>query len=216
MISADARLAADLAGQAGDLLLTLRQASGLTGKDLGKGTGLGLFVTRNIVDGFKGHVSVDERPGGGARFRVVLPAARDAGRAKPSLDRSESQRGSHGPAHVLIIDDDPAVAELLRKRLRAAGYRVTLETEAAAALERLAAGATFDLIYCDLMMQGMTGMDFAESLAVRAPAQLSNVLFMTGGAFSPRAQDFRNRHAARFVEKPFDVVAETALRLRQL
>ena len=36
MISADARLAADLAGQAGDLLLTLRQASGLTGKDLGK------------------------------------------------------------------------------------------------------------------------------------------------------------------------------------
>jgi C4-dicarboxylate-specific signal transduction histidine kinase len=48
-----------------------------TTKGVGDGTGLGLFVCRSIVHAWSGTVTVDDRPGGGARFRVVLPIARD-------------------------------------------------------------------------------------------------------------------------------------------
>ena len=71
-----------------------------------------------------------------------------------------------------------------------------------------------DLVYCDLMMRGMTGMDVAEALAARAPAELAKVVFTTGGAFTPRAQAFRDKRPEQVLEKPFDVLAETARRLQ--
>jgi CheY-like chemotaxis protein len=70
-----------------------------------------------------------------------------------------------------------------------------------------------DLIYCDLMMTGMTGMDLAQVLATEAPEIARKMVFMTGGAFSPRAREFVARHADRTVDKPFDIVAETIRRL---
>lgn len=185
----------------------------VTTKDVGQGSGLGLFVCRNIVTGFGGRVQVDDRPGGGARFRVVLPAAKAPARPSPAPSKPPIGREAPASARVLIIDDDPAVGALLRDQLAAAGYRASFEADASRALEALAAGAEFDLVYCDLMMQGTTGMDLAEALAARAPAQLAKVLFMTGGAYTPRARDFQQRHAGRVVGKPFDILAETARRL---
>lgn len=183
----------------------------VTRKDLG--TGLGLFVCRTIVESAGGRVLVDERPGGGARFRVVLPAATDLAHEEPPPG-PEPTSELQAPGHVLIVDDDAAVANVLRRRLHAAGYDITVETDAVRALARLLAGERFDVIYCDLMMEGMTGMELAETLAVRAPAHLAHLWFMTGGAFSPRAQEFRRQHADRFIDKPFDIVAETARHLR--
>jgi CheY-like chemotaxis protein len=114
----------------------------------------------------------------------------------------------------MVVDDDPPVANLLRLQLEAAGYRVTLETEAERALQRLTSESEgIDLVYCDLMMKGMSGMDLADALATRAPSQLDRVVFMTGGAFTSRARDFRDVRPARCVDKPFDVVIETARRL---
>ncbi|HLG58915.1 MAG TPA: ATP-binding protein [Vicinamibacterales bacterium] len=185
-----------------------------TTKEVGDGSGLGLFVCRSIVNAWSGTVTVDDRPGGGARFRVVLPIARDAA-APPAPAVLEPPRvAAHARGHVMVVDDDPPVANVLRAQLEAAGYRVTLETEAARALERLtSASEGIDLVYCDLMMTGMSGMDFADALAARAPAHLDRVVFMTGGAFTSRAREFRNVRAARCVDKPFDVVTETACRL---
>jgi signal transduction histidine kinase/CheY-like chemotaxis protein len=186
----------------------------LTRKGVGEGSGLGLFVCRNIVNAWGGTVSVDERPGGGACFQVVLPA--DAGTA-PARSESEPLREpvqSAGP--LLIIDDDPAVAAILVKQLERAGFRVLLEADADRGLGRLLSGQHgIELVYCDLMMKGTSGMDLAERLAVEAPAMLGRVVFMTGGAFTPRARDFRSAHADQCVDKPFDIVAETARRLAE-
>jgi CheY-like chemotaxis protein len=70
-----------------------------------------------------------------------------------------------------------------------------------------------DLAFCDLMMTGMSGMDLAERLAAEAPAIVRKLVFMTGGAFSPRARDFVARHRESIVDKPFDVLSETRRRL---
>jgi two-component system, NtrC family, sensor kinase len=182
-----------------------------TTKEVGEGSGLGLFVCRNIVSSWSGTVTVADRPGGGARFRVDLPAARAADVAVTSAPAAQpaSLRG-----HVLIVDDEPRVAKMLSVQLAAAGYRVTVATDAAHALEMLlAADNGIDLVYCDLMMKGMSGMDLAEALAAQAPSRLARVVFMTGGAFTTRARDFRSARAEQCVDKPFDIVSETARRL---
>jgi CheY-like chemotaxis protein len=181
-------------------------------KEIGVGTGLGLFVCRNIVRGLSGDVTVSDRPGGGTTFRVTvpaisgaLPAAAPAPVATPAADP-----GGH---HIVLVEDDVMVGRALSLQLRTAGYRVTVIPDGATARATLPSLADVDLIYCDLMMTGMTGMDLAQSLAVEAPDVSSKMVFMTGGAFLPRAREFVLQHADRTVDKPFDIVAETLRRL---
>jgi PAS domain S-box-containing protein len=186
-------------------------------KEIGKGTGLGLFVCRNIVRGFSGEVEVGDRPGGGALFRVTLPAA-PAGtvavpaRAAPARPRAPAAPERPG-AHVIVIEDDPMVARALAAPLRAAGYTVTVAGDGQTGMEAMRAQKGVDVVFCDLMMKGMTGMDVAEALEQEAPELARKVVFMTGGAFSPRAREFVARHPDNTVEKPFNVVEETRRRL---
>jgi hypothetical protein len=63
------------------------------------------------------------------------------------------------------------------------------------------------------MMNETTGMDIYDRIAERAPAELPKLVFMTGGAFTPRAARFVEEREDVVVHKPFDVVAETRRRL---
>jgi len=181
-----------------------------TTKEVGEGSGLGLFVCRNIVRGWSGDVSVDDRPGGGARFRVELPAVREVVAPAAVVPAASTHRS----AQILIVDDEPLVAKMLGLLLEKAGHRVTIETDSPRAIDMLTAGdPQYELVYCDLMMKGTSGMDLAAALARLAPSTLDRVVFMTGGAFTGAARDFRAVHDQQCVDKPFDIVAETARRL---
>jgi CheY-like chemotaxis protein len=70
-----------------------------------------------------------------------------------------------------------------------------------------------DLIFCDLMMKGMTGMEVGAALTTQAPHTARKLVFMTGGAFSPTARAFVAAHSDCTVDKPFDIVSETRRRL---
>jgi PAS domain S-box-containing protein len=184
-------------------------------KEIGEGTGLGLFVCRNIARGVFGDVTVSDRPGGGAVFRVVLPAAKGA----PAVDSEQPVSSPIGQAsgRVVIIDDEPMIADVLGEQLMRAGYEVTVEYEAERTLELLAQGEqAVDVVFCDLMMKRVTGMDLWEALTSRNPAALTKLVFMTGGAFTSRSRAFIEDHPDQVVEKPFDVVAEANRRLRRL
>jgi CheY-like chemotaxis protein len=76
-----------------------------------------------------------------------------------------------------------------------------------AALELLSVDSAFDLILCDLMMPGMTGMDFHVELSRSAPELARRVVFMTGGAFTSGASKFLEGVPNRCLDKPFS--AET-------
>jgi two-component system, cell cycle sensor histidine kinase and response regulator CckA len=182
----------------------------VTTKPIGEGTGLGLFVCRNIVRNLAGEISVHDQPGGGALFRVSLPAAAPfatvtAAPAPPVA--------AHGTGRVLVIDDEPLVARLIASQVEEAGFGAEVATDAAQAMEMMLGPTPFDLIYCDLMMKGMTGMDIAAALETQAPERLARMVFMTGGAFVPRASAFVSMHRDRCIEKPFDAVEETRRRL---
>ena len=182
-------------------------------KEIGQGTGLGLFVCRNIVRGFSGEIAVDDRPGGGALFRVTLPAAPEAtaAAAAPAPAARPASRGGH----VVLIDDDTLVAKALALQLREAGYRVTTFADGESGMQALLGADDVDLVFCDLMMTGMTGIELAERLTAAAPDLARKLVLMTGGAFSPAARDFVARHRERTVEKPFDIVAEAQRRLER-
>ena len=77
-------------------------------KEIGVGTGLGLFVCRNIVRGLSGDVTVSDRPAGGAVFRMTVPAlaAAGAGAAGPPTPPSRHRRRMPGGRHIVLIEDD--------------------------------------------------------------------------------------------------------------
>jgi PAS domain S-box-containing protein len=190
----------------------------VTTKPIGEGSGLGLFVCRNIVRGFGGNISAHDGPRGGALFRVTLPAPSaalptSAALPAPAPPASRPRPPAPPSANVVIIDDDARVANVLSTSLKRAGYRVTVCAAASAGLERLLSGEDVDLVFCDLMMQGMSGMDLHAALRERAPQLLDKCVFMTGGAYSPAARQFMREHANDIVEKPFNILAEAQRRL---
>ena len=89
-----------------------------TTKPVGAGTGLGLSVCHGIVVAYGGKIIVDDRPGGGARFIVTLPASH-AGAGTAQQPQTEAKVGAGGD--VLVVDDEPEVVAMLRKPSRATG-----------------------------------------------------------------------------------------------
>ena len=104
---------------------------------------------------------------------------------------------------VLAVDDDALVLKTLTRVLGRDQDIVGL-TSAREALRLIKAGEQFDVILCDLMMPEMTGMDLHEEIRRVAPATAAAMIFLTGGTFTPSAQDFLDRVPNLRLHKPFD------------
>jgi PAS domain S-box-containing protein len=125
-----------------------------------QGTGLGLALTRRIVEAQGGTVGASSRPGQGSVFHAVLP--RQAG--GDSTERAElqptPQTASVG-SEILVIDDDIAALRLVDAALRQQGYRPTATSDPESALS-VAAEHTPDLVIVDFLLRGMTGQAWLE------------------------------------------------------
>jgi CheY-like chemotaxis protein len=123
-------------------------------------------------------------------------------------------------ARVFVIDDDSRLGRLIARTLERE-HEVAVVNSAREALARIGAGESFDLVLCDLMMPELTGVDFHERLALVAPALLDRVVYLTGGAFTPRTAAFLDQASIPRLEKPLAVaelraaVQEHLVRLRR-
>ncbi|WP_018868835.1 response regulator [Thioalkalivibrio sp. ALgr3] len=135
------------------------QADASTTRKYG-GTGLGLSLSRHFARMMGGDIDVSSEPGEGSTFVVRLPLqgeAPDAGRdASGSAAVAPPSARSCRPGHVLVIDDDASVRDLIRRSLATEGYEVTLATGGEEGL-RLAREQRPDLITLDVMMPAMDG-----------------------------------------------------------
>jgi CheY-like chemotaxis protein len=172
-----------------------------TTKSIGVGTGLGLAICHRIVTAMNGRIEAESRLGGGTTIRVVLPRARTGRTLSVPILPSPFMEPS--PARsVLAVEDEPAVGRTIQRLL--APHRVTVVTRAREALARIAAGEHFDVILCDVMMPELTGMDFHARLREARPELADHVIFLSGGAFTPRAREFFERVPNPRIDKPID------------
>lgn len=117
-------------------------------------------------------------------------------------------------AQILVIDDEAVLGRSIRRTLRQ--HDVALLEDGEAGLARLVEGALPDLVLCDLMMPGCTGMELYEALARRRPEVLSRMAFMTGGTFSSDSEQFLSQNPVTVLSKPFEEGALEALVARAL
>ena len=141
-----------------------------TTKAPGAGTGLGLAVVHGIVKAMNGQIEVDSAPDRGSTFRVYLPLVNHDSRLM-GLDPLEDDPPGGSGQHVLYVDDDEVMAQLVKSLLQRLGYRCTSSagaTEALAVLE--AAAADFELVVTDYNMPGPSGLELSRILANARPA----------------------------------------------
>jgi PAS domain S-box-containing protein len=175
-----------------------------TTKPVGVGTGLGLSVCHGIVTAQGGSITVQSELGRGTVVRVELPGENAVAAPADAPDVPLQPAGAR--SRVLVVDDEPALAHALRTAL-ADEHEVVVAVSGRKAQELLARDAGFDLILCDLIMPNVTGMDLYEA----APEELrGRFVFMTGGAFTARAQKFLSHVPNLCLEKPFDLAAVNA------
>ena len=172
-----------------------------TTKPVGQGTGLGLSVCQQIVRSLGGEITVQSKLGVGTTFRILLPPAAQAAPVPPTA--APAAAAPPAKPRILIVDDEPLVGKALA-RLLGASREVVSVTRAADALERLGRGEQFDLVFCDLMMPEIGGPDLYVRIRARSPALAERMVFMTGGAFTPAAQDFLAQVPNRRLDKPVD------------
>ena len=111
---------------------------------------------------------------------------------------------------ILVIDDEPAITRSLGALL-SLDHEVELMTSGAVALERLLAGATYDVVLCDMMMPTVSGIDLYTRVAHDRPGDEAKIVFMTGGAFTEQARRFLASVPNRRLEKPFPIAALVAI-----
>jgi PAS domain S-box-containing protein len=175
-----------------------------TTKPVGVGTGLGLSICHNIIAACGGEISVESTEGKGSTFRVALPIAQSRSlrpRTAPSLPVQPQGRR----LRILLVDDEPSVVRALQRALRE--HDLVVAFSGAEAVEVLDSGQQFDLIFCDLMMAQLSGMEVFDIVKRRFPELVERFIFMTGGAFTQQAKDFLSGVPNPVVEKPFDIRA---------
>jgi PAS domain S-box-containing protein len=171
-----------------------------TTKPPGEGTGLGLSQVYGFARQSGGAVDIESRPGQGATVAMLLPIAeaKTAGDKAASTDHIARQ----SPSHVLLVEDDPQVAELVDAMLHDLGHTVVRAGGVAEALDRLNQDKTIQLVLSDVIMPGgQSGVDLAEYLALSRPG-LPVVLCSgyTGGE-----QGRAEAGAWPFLNKPFSL-----------
>ncbi len=170
-----------------------------TTKPLGVGTGIGLAVCRNIVEAHGGTITVEDRPGGGARFRIVLPIG--SGTAGAEATRQASQRARDALA-VLVVDDEVDVGETLAALLESDGHAVTVVSTIAEAV-RLAGSRRFDVVFSDLHMPDGGGLALQVRLSRQHPALARRFIFVTGDMVAGPASIEKISGGSIVVAKPF-------------
>ncbi|NTX51034.1 ATP-binding protein [Myxococcus sp. CA039A] len=170
-----------------------------TTRAVGEGSGLGLSTSLGMVRSMRGELTVNTTPGVGSTFSVRLPMTE----AVPDAVTKGSTQEVPERKRVLVVDDEPQLASLLR-RLLGQHHEVVVRHSGREALALLEQDADFDRVFCDLMMADVTGMDLHAELLSRGPELLSRFVFMTGGAFTERARAFLQTVPLPRIEKPFD------------
>ncbi|MCJ2035187.1 PAS domain-containing protein [Methylobacterium sp. J-068] len=140
-----------------------------TTKGVGQGTGLGLSQVFGFAKQSGGEIVVQSPPGQGATFTLYLPRVADAVPATDPIDESEPLTEGHGTC-VLVVEDNPEVGGFATQTLAELGYHTVWATNAADALRQIEKiPYRFEVVFSDVVMPGMNGIELAKEIGRRRP-----------------------------------------------
>jgi CheY-like chemotaxis protein/anti-sigma regulatory factor (Ser/Thr protein kinase) len=173
-----------------------------TTKPVGSGTGIGLAVSRGLVEAFGGSLVLAPSEGEGACFVIRLPRTRDASHLSSSADAAEVPPSLTPPARTaLVVDDEPDIGELLAEMLQKLGYRIDVKVSGDAAQVALTQ-RDYDVVLCDLRMPGLDGPALYDWMAEHRPHLCARTAFITADTLSASSHRFLARAGRPVLEKP--------------
>lgn len=138
-----------------------RQADASTARRYG-GTGLGLSICRRLTEAMGGRIGVDSAPGQGSRFWIALPLE-TVGAAEPEASMTHPTLEPAPGGKVLLVEDNPVNQQVAVAMLERHGCTVSVADSGEKALE-VAGRETFDMIFMDVQMPGMDGLETTRRL----------------------------------------------------
>lgn len=168
------------------------------------GTGLGLGICFGIVQEHGGTIELDPSVQDGTTIVIELPLGEEAEMA-PVLQPVPAAAPRGKGRHVLIVDDDPYVCDVVRRTLEHHHYEVTVAHDGRAAFD-LTQARTFDALLADVRMPGeLDGLELYRAVAQETPELATRFIFMTGNMTDGPTNSVLSRLPVRCIEKPFDI-----------
>ncbi|MFC5480903.1 PAS domain S-box protein [Massilia suwonensis] len=171
-----------------------------TTKDEGAGNGLGLSMVYGFAKQSSGDVTIYSEPGRGTQVKLYLPRAHTEPETQAAPLAGAGARPRAGCA-ILLVEDDPIVRAHLSTQLRDLGCAVTEAARAEEALARLEQGEAFDLLFTDVVMPGMSGIDLSQRARSLRPGL--PILLSSGYTFEAMRHQDELGPLVRFLNKPY-------------
>jgi CheY-like chemotaxis protein len=177
-----------------------------TTKRQGAGTGLGLSVSYGIVKEHGGRIHADSLEGEGTKFVVELPIRKDddAQLAEQTTDAQSVSSARGTGAHILVVDDEPMILDLLIDILQEGGHRPDAAANGAEACRKIEA-TEYDLVLTDMRMPEMSGMELYDRVLGLRPEMEGRIVFMSGDLIDSETVMFLEKTGAHAVAKPIDI-----------
>ncbi len=170
-----------------------------TTKAVDKGTGLGLSQVYGFAKQSHGEVDVQSELGQGSVFTLYLP--RSMAPAPAPHDAAPVDLGAVPARRILLVEDNQGVGHFAAGLLRELGQTVTWVGDGQTALDLLAQDATtFDLVFSDVVMPGMSGIELGHAVKARWPGL---EVILTSGYSHVIAQE--GSHGFELLRKPYSV-----------
>jgi signal transduction histidine kinase len=160
-----------------------------TTKPAGEGTGLGMYLSRSYIQLIGGQLEVQSEVGLGTTMRIRLQPTSAQETTSSSALPEPTPVVADTNSRILVVDDEALIRRAFVRALGTNKHVVTA-SDGQEALEILSCSQPFDLIFTDIMMPGMDGMNLHGHIEKQWPEQAKRMVFMTGGAFGDRTPEF--------------------------
>ena len=185
-----------------------QELSGMSARTTYQGTGLGMTITKKLIDNMGGTIEIESEPEKGSVFTVVLPLEIDA-QAEEEKEISESEQVEIAGKQALLVEDNELNQEIAQFILEDFGLRVTVANNGQEAVEffEQAEPETYQIIFMDVMMPVMNGYEAAKAIRAmdRPDAAKIPIITMTANAFAEDVQAAKDAGMNEHIAKPLEI-----------